>query len=486
MTTTRSRAAARPVATAADKSLAARILARALAPESLEAYVYATFPGRYDMAPHHRLIIDHLEAVERGDITRLMIMMPPRRGKSALASELFPAWYLGRNPDRHVIACSHTASLAYRFSRRVRRQLTDDHWPFEGVRLRRGEAGVQRWGIEGRQGGYQAAGVGGAVTGDGASLLVIDDPVKSREHAHSLTRRNAVGEWYDSDAYTRLSPDGAVVLINTRWHDDDLAGRQLNAMGAGGDDWTVLSLPELAIEGEPDPLGREPGDALWPNRFPVEKTAMLRATRPHVWWPLFQQRPQAVTGGMLKREYFSGRYDPAVLPEFLLVGQFVDSAFSTEVSADPSAVATWGVTASHLYVLDYWSGRVEYPELIATVKDQYAKWAHLSPWVYIENKASGQSAIQTLRRDTLIPVRKFDPGIASKLSRVQDASPFFAAARVLLPDGPRWLAEWIDEHVNFPGAAHDEAPDTSAMATRIMGRMMAGGQELATEGDTDA
>lgn len=467
--------------TAADKALAARILARAMAPDSLEAYVYAAYPGRYDMAPHHRLIIDHLEAVERGDISRLMIMMPPRRGKSLLASELFPAWYLGRNPDRSVIACSHTASLAYRFSRRVRRQLSDDHWPFEGVALRRGEAGVQRWGIEGRRGGYQAAGVGGPITGDGADLLVIDDATKSREHAHSVTRRDAVGEWYDSDAYTRLSPTGAVIIIGTRWHGDDLQGRQLAAMGNGGDDWTVLCLPELAIEGEADPLGREPGEALWPDRFPAEKTAMLRATRPHVWWPLFQQRPQAVTGGMLRREYFSGRYDPAVLPEFLLVGQFIDSAFSTEVGADPSAVATWAVTASHLYVLDYWKGRIEYPELIATAKDQYAKWRHLSPWVYIENKASGQSAIQTLRRETAIPVRKFEPGTASKVSRVQDASPYFAAGRVLLPDGAPWLAEWIDEHVNFPGAAHDEAPDTSAMATRILGRMMAGGAELATD-----
>lgn len=462
------------------------MLARAYAPESLEAYVYAAFPGHYDMAPHHLLIIEHLEAVERGDITRLMIMMPPRRGKSLLASELFPAWYLGRNPDRNVIACSHTASLAYRFSRRVRRQLSDDHWPFEGVGLRRGEAGVQRWGIEGRTGGYQAAGVGGPITGDGADLLVIDDATKSREHAHSVTRRDAVGEWYDSDAYTRLSPKGAVIIIGTRWHDDDLQGRQLAAMGNGGDDWTVLCLPELAIEGEDDPLGREPGEALWPDRFPAEKTAMLRATRPHVWWPLFQQRPQAVTGGMLRRDYFSRRYDPAVLPEFALVCQFVDSAFSTEVSADPSAIATWAVTASHLYVLDYWSGRVEYPELIATVKDQYAKWAHLSPWVYIENKASGQSAIQTLRRETGIPVRGFEPGTASKVSRVQDASPFFAADRVALPDGARWLSEWIDDHVNFPGAAHDEAPDTSAMATRILGRMMADGAALATEGESDA
>lgn len=439
---------------------------------SLAEYVHLTYPGEYDMAPHHELIIDHLEAVERGEIRRLLITMPPRRGKSELCSVRFPAWYLGRNPDRRIIACSHTANLAYRFSRAVRRQLEADAWPFPGVALRRGEASVQRWGLQRQEGGYQSAGVGGAVTGDGADVLLIDDPVKSRAQASSAVYRDMVAEWYDSDAMTRLSPGGAVILIQTRWHEDDLAGRQLDAMAAGGDQWTVLSLPEIAEEGEPDALGREPGEPLWPSRYPVEATRTIRETKPHVWWPLFQQRPSAATGRMIKRAYMSRRYDPTVLPPFELVVLTVDSAFKAEVGNDASAWAVWGATGAHLYVIDAWQGRIEYPELIRAIRDAYAKWEHLAPWVYIEDAASGQSAIQTLQRESMIPVRAWRPQ-GSKVSRAQDASRFFAAGRVLLPTAAPWLHDWIEQHAAFPTGKHDDMVDTTSMAVSRLTRAVA-------------
>lgn len=466
---------------------------RALAPvalpiamrHSLAEYVFGMFPGEYDMAPHHALIIDHLEAVERGELTRLIVMMPPRRGKSVLVSEHFPAWYLGRNPDRSVIACSHTATLAYRFSRKVRRQVESPRWPFPGVALRRGEAAVQRWGVDGGEGGYQSAGVGGSITGDGADLLLIDDPVKGREHADSPTRRDAVGEWYDSDAYTRLAPGGAVVLVLTHWHDDDLAGRQIAAMAEGGDQWTVLSLPELAIEGEPDALGRAPGEPLWPARFPAESTRTTRLTRPHVWWPLFQQRPGAIAGGMFQRDWLARRYDPTVLPAFQMVAITVDSAFSVDVAADYSAIAVWGATESALYVVDVWRERVTYPDLIAGIAAVYAKWAHLAPWVWIENKASGQSAIQSLQRETMMPVRGWEPK-GSKVSRAQDASRYFAAGRVALPVGAAWLHDWIEEHATFPTAGHDDMVDTTSMAVERLTRAVAvPGDPVADAPDTE-
>lgn len=448
--------------------IAAPIAARA----SLAEYVHHTFPGTYDMAPHHELIIEHLEAVERGEIRRLMIFMPPRRGKSELSSVRFPAWYLGRNPDRRIISCSHTATLAYRFSRAVRRQIESDRWPFPGVTLRRGESSVQRWGLAGHEGGYQAAGVGGSVTGDGADVLLVDDPVKSREQASSAVYRDRVAEWYDSDAATRLSPGGAVALIQTRWHSDDLAGRQLDAMDAGGERWTVLSLPEIAEAGEPDALGREAGAPLWPARWPLEATRVVRETMPHVWWPLFQQRPSAATGKMIKRAYMSRRYDPAVLPAFELVVLTVDSAFKADVSNDTSAWAVWGATASGLYLIDAWAGRVEYPELIHAIRDAYAKWERLAPWVYIEDAASGQSAIQTLQRDSMMPVRAWKPR-GSKVSRLQDASRFFAAGRVHLPAGRPWLAEWIEQHAAFPTGKHDDMVDTTSMAVERLTRAVA-------------
>jgi predicted phage terminase large subunit-like protein len=159
--------------------------------------------------------------------------------------------------------------------------------------------------------------------------------------------------------------------------------------------------------------------------------------------------------------------------------QVVDSAFSADVAADWSVIATWGATANQIYLLDVWRKRVEYPQLIRALKDQYAKWEHASPWLYIENKASGQSAIQTIRQETAIPVRKFEPGTASKMARAQSGTLLFEAGRVVLPDAAPWLAAWIDEHLDYGAEtaksdAHDDQVDTSSMATKILGRMLSG------------
>lgn len=458
-----------PQYTAEQLRQARELAARMLAPESLEAYVYATYPGHYDMAPHHRLIIDKLEAVDRGEVKRLMIFMPPRRGKSQLASVHYPAWYLGRRPDESIIAASHTAGLAYGFSRKVRRQIVGPSWPFPAVRVADDEGAVQQWGIAGHNGHYIAAGVGGAIAGKGGNLI-IDDPIKSREQADSKVYRERAYSWYHSDAFTRLPPDGWIILIQTRWHEDDLAGRLLRDMAEGGDQWDILELREVAEEGDADPLGRKPGEVLWPGRFPLAATQVLRDTQAGVWFPLYQQRPQALSGGMFKREWLSNRYDPTVLPEFQMVVQTVDSAFSDDTSADWSTIATWGATLTHLYLLDIWRAQVAYPDLIAALRDNYAKWAHLSPWLWIENKASGQSAIQTLRRESSLPVMEYEVGSQSKPSRAQDVTPWFGAGRVLLPEGAPWLADWINEHATFPTGSNDDQVDTTSSAVKLLVR----------------
>lgn len=183
---------------------------------------------------------------------------------------------------------------------------------------------------------------------------------------------------------------------------------------------------------------------------------------------------------LFKLEWFGRRYKAdGPLPEFVQVIQVVDSAFSADVAADWSVIATWGATANQIYLLDVWRKRVEYPQLIRALKDQYAKWEHASPWLYIENKASGQSAIQTIRQETAIPVRKFEPGTASKMARAQSGTLLFEAGRVVLPDAAPWLAAWIDEHLDYGAEtaksdAHDDQVDTSSMATKILGRMLSG------------
>lgn len=209
----------------------------------LAAFTKRMFPG-YEEAPHHTLIADYLEATARGDIDRFVAIMPPRFGKSTLCSEHFPAWFLGKHPDSRIIGCSHTAHLAYHFSNRVRGIINNPAWPFPEVRVAKDESAKSVWGIEGRRGGYVASGVGGSITGFGANVLLIDDPVKSSAEADSETYRDSTWEWFTGTALTRLEPHGAVVIVGTRWNDDDLIGRVLN--GPDNARWTVIHVPALS------------------------------------------------------------------------------------------------------------------------------------------------------------------------------------------------------------------------------------------------
>lgn len=453
------------------------VLRPAAAKASLSEFIHLMFP-EYDQQPFHRVMVERLEAVERGECKRLIFNMPPRRGKSIHSSQFFPAWYLGRNPSKGVIGACHTVGLANEFSRKVRRIVVDPLNPF-GLRVMGDEGAVVQWGVEGG-GGYLAAGIGTGIAGRGSNLLLIDDPIKSREQAFSRTYRDRVWDWFQFDAMTRLAADGAVILTLTRWHDDDLVGRALADMEQGGDEWEVLSFPEVAEAGLPDGLGREPGDVLWPGRFPLEATRSVRETQPHVWFPLYQQTPTAIEGSMFTMAMFDERcrFKFDELPEFERVGQFVDSAFKDDVSADYSVIATWGMTENELWLLDIWRERVQYPDLLTAIKDQYAKWQAWDVEVWIENKASGQSAIQSLRRSTLLPCSEYEPGQQSKVSRAQDASRFFRAGRIRIPVRADWVADWVAEHLRFPAGDNDDQVDTTSMAMAIFGGSVEAGSPL--------
>lgn len=453
------------------------VLQPAAAKASLGEFMRLLFP-EYDQQPFHKVMVNKLEAVERGEIKRLMLNMPPRRGKSVHSSLYFPAWFMGRNPGKSVIACAHTASLANDFSRKVRRIVTDPDNPFH-LRVLGDEGAVQQWGVEGG-GVYVAAGVGGGITGKGAHLLSVDDPIKNREQAFSKVYRDRVWDWLMFDAMTRLAPDGVVICTMTRWHDMDPCGRFLKAMEEGGEHWEVLEFPELAEAGIPDALGRQPGEPLWPTRFPLEATRSVRETQPHVWYPLYQQQPRAADGSLYSLAMFDDqcRYDYDALPEFTRVCQFVDSSFSDDVAADYSVIATWGQTVNALYLLDIWRERVQYPDLLTAIVDQYSKWEAFDPEVIIENKASGQSAIQSIRRGTMIPVSEYEPGRASKFSRAQDATRFFRAGRHRLPRAAVWVAAWIQEHIRFPAGENDDQVDTTSMAMKVLGGAVEEGEAL--------
>lgn len=439
----------------------------------------------YRVAPHHRLIADALEAVGGRALDRLVITMPPRHGKSELASKHFPAWFLGRNPDLRVIACSYAAALANRFSKAARSLVASPAWPF-AVGLAPDSAQVQEWDIAFHRGGYLAAGVGGPVTGKGADLLIVDDAVKNAEEADSPVMRDAVWEWWQDTAYPRLQADARAIVIGTRWHEDDLIGRLLAAQSSGGDRWHVLHLAALSGEeaGETmaghaipaDPLGRAPGEALWPDAYPVAELLRRKANMSsRMWAAQYQGRPVPAEGGTFKRHWWR-RY--GALPKLARVELFVDSAFKEGVANDYSVIAVWGADGDgDSYALRVWRERVAFPDLIRAVHDVHA-WAKGAfgvavKAVVIEDKASGQSAIQTLGRPyhteggklPKLPVVAWEiPAGASKLARAEGVTHLVEGGRAHLPQSAPWVEDFIVEHETFPTGAHDDQVDTTSMA----------------------
>jgi hypothetical protein len=305
--------------------------------------------------------------------------MPPRHGKSELVSRYFPAWYLGTFPDRRVILAGYEADFAAGWGGKAR-DLLDQHGAAFGVRVRAESSARHRWDITGHSGGMLTAGVGGPLTGRGADVLIIDDPIKNAEEAHSATYRERAWDWYRSVAYTRLEPRGGVILIATRWHDDDLVGRVLQAEP---DRWRVLSLPAVAEEA--DPLGRRAGEALWPVRYPISALEATRRVVGEYWWSAqYQQRPSPAGGGIFKRSWFRSfrdlgeayQLDDALLPKDRC-RRFctVDLAVSTSTRADYTVIATWAVTPTNdLLLIDLVRSRFEAPDILPALRRVYDRY----------------------------------------------------------------------------------------------------------------
>ena len=453
---------------------------------SLAAFARANWSG-YRAAAHHRAIADHLGRVARGECKRLMIFMPPRHGKSMLASEFFPAWYLGRNPSHQVIAATYAQGLADDFGRKVRNIVAGDAHRaiFPGSGLADDSQAANRFHL-GQRGAYFAVGAGGPITGRGADLLLIDDPIKGREDAESETMRQRLKDWYTSVARTRMMPGGAIVVIQTRWHEDDLAGWLLRDHAHEG--WEVLNLPALAEPG--DPIDRAEGAALWPAAYPLAELETIRkAVGPRDWASLYQQRPAAMEGAIFRREhwrYFDPPVDePRALCQALGVFRVIqawDTAFKAGEANDYSVGVTLGVSANRYHLLDVWRARVEFPELRQAVVAQHQKWG--SHAVLVENAASGQSLIQELQRNTRIPLQAIRAD-RDKVSRAHAVTATHAAGLVWLPNGAHWVADFVDEMASFPAAPHDDQVDAFVHALAYATANV-GAAPAATEDDEEA
>lgn len=434
---------------------ASELLRRRRARESLVDFAKYT-NDLYVPAEHHKLIADKLEAVARGDIKRLMITMPPRHGKSELASRRFPAWYLGKNPSAQIIAASYNSDLASDFGREVRNIVSSPEYKaIFDVNLAQDSQAANRWHTD-CKGMYVAAGVGTAVTGRGADILLIDDPFKDREEADSERRRETVWGWYTSTAYTRLMPNGAIIVINTRWHDDDLSGRLLAQMSSGGDQWDVLSLPAIDKDGK----------ALWAEWYPIERLAEIKGVLPaRDWNSLYQQNPIPDDGDFFKLDWFV-EYDE--LPSGLSFYGASDYAV-TDGGGDYTEHGVFGVDQNkNIYVADWWRGQTTSSDWIEAKCDLVLKWSP-ARWF-------GESGVIRRSVEPFMIQRMTDRGalcrvewitsISDKPSRARTIQGLASMGKVFFPKNAPWKSDILSQLLRFPAGKHDDAVDVFGLIGR--------------------
>jgi predicted phage terminase large subunit-like protein len=418
----------------------------------------------YERARHLELLAEKLEALERRDIRRLIVAMPPRHGKSRMCSQLFPAWLLGRGPDKAIVLASYGSELAEQNSRRVRELVADERYPFVDVSISEASRAVNRW--QTTAGGVViAAGVGSALTGFGADCMLVDDPIADRASAESPTIRESTWSWFQDVARTRLHARAIQLLIATRWHEDDPAGRILNSAMAS--EWEVLNLPAIAEES--DPLGRVPGEALWRERYPVSELPSVERGEisSRSFAALYQQRPVPAEGHIFKASWFENRYDE--LPPLKMIATGADCAAKTGVGNDFSAIVTIGTDGKDYFILDVVRERLEFADLGRKMKSVFQR---LHPQrFYIEDASSGTPLIQELRRTTSLPIIGVVPR-GTKLARAEAVSGLFEAGKVKLPGEAPWLDAFVDEFLRFPAGKHDDQVDASSLVlSRLRARL---------------
>jgi len=421
-------------------------------------YVEFVHRGAYNHGDHTRYLCSVLEQVERGDLDRVMFLLPPRHSKSMTVSETFPSWFLGRNPDRRVIATAYGDSLAKRFGRYNRRKIDEFGADVFGVRLEPGSSGVTNWALDKHAGQMVSAGIGGPISGEGADLLLIDDPIKNRQEADSVTYRNMVWDEWQNTLLTRLSPRAAVIIILTRWHEDDLAGRLL---AEEPDRWHVVKLPATAEED--DPLGRPYGQPLWPS-FGFDSAWAEQRRRDvgsYTWASLYQQRPSPSEGGVFRRTWW--QYWDALPNKMDELLQSWDMSFGDTKSASYVVGQVWGRKGSDKYLIDQVRDRMDFVGAQNAVKTLSAKWPDVRLKL-VEDKANGPAVVASLRKliSGLVPVTPK----GSKESRANAVTADIEAGNVYLPNPKmaRWVHDLIEEAAAFPYGTHDDQVDAMSQA----------------------
>ena len=429
------------------------------AKDDFMSFTKAVWPEFIEGA-HHRVIAQKFNDLANKKINRLIINMPPRHTKSEFASYLLPAWMVGRNPKLKIIQATHTGELAVRFGRKAKTLIDSEEYSkiFE-TSLREDSQAAGRW--ETAQGGeYFAAGVGGAITGRGADLLIIDDP-HSEQDAMSLNAFENAYEWYTSGPRQRLQPGGQIVLVMTRWSKKDLTGILLdNQKKVKGDQWEVVEFPAIMDHGD----NKKP---VWPEYWKLSELESVKATLPvGKWNAQWMQEPTSEEGALIKREWWN-KWEEEFLPDVTYVIQSYDTAFLKKETADYSAITTWGIFypeeggKPNIILLDAIKERYEFPELRRVALEQYKYWN--PDMVIVEQKASGTPLTHELRQMD-IPVMTFTPSRGNdKHVRVNSCAPLFEAGVIWAPDR-KFAEEVIEECASFPYGDHDDLVDSMTMA----------------------
>jgi len=424
----------------------------------------------YKVGRHHRILANKLMALEDGSADRVCVNIPPRHGKSQLVSIFYPAWFLGRNPTKKVMMVSHTTDLAVDFGRKVRNLIDVDDYKeiFPDVSLAVDSKSAGRWNTN-FGGEYFACGVGSALAGRGADLLLVDDPHSEQDIINgNFSVFEKAYEWFTFGARTRLMPGGRVAIVQTRWHMDDLTGRVTNDMVKNelADQYEIVEFP--AILDADDENGKPIKKPLWPEFFDLAALERTKASMPAFQWNAqYQQQPTAEEASIIKREWWGiWPHDNPPPVEYVIMS--LDAAAEKHNRADFTALTTWGVyfnedeNAHHLILLDSIKERLEFPELKAMCMDEYRKW---EPDAFIvEKKSAGTAIYQEMRRMGL-PVQEYTPhrGTGDKLARLNSVADIIASGMAWVP-ATRWADELVEEIAGFPFMSNDDLVDSTVMA----------------------
>lgn len=428
---------------------------------------FAIYTDRtYDPVWLHEEIAKQLMRVERGEVKRLMIFVPPRHGKSELGSIKFPAWYLGRHPDKEVITSSYSADLAQDFGYKTRNLVNSQEYAdIFKTRLRDDSKSKAKWLTE-EGGGYTATGVGGAITGRGADLAVIDDPFKNREEAESKTIRDKVYNWYTSTLYTRLEKNGAIILILTRWHQDDLAGRLLKAMEEGKEQWEVIKFPAIAIK---DESHRKQGEALWPEKYDIDALENIKANiGVYDFNALYQQTPIASETQEFKEEQWKYRTLEEVLALQTYRTLTIDTAISQKASADYTGLCLNFTDKENNWNIKAWKEKIGPMELIDLLFNLHERFRldkiGIEKTIYLQAIKPFLDE-EMKRRNRFLPIVELTHNQVAKETRIRGILPRYGAGSVYHITGN--ASDLEEEQISFPKGVHDDVLDAEAYQLQI-------------------